>query len=114
MPAAEFKGDLTRPVVANEATAQIWMEYVRRDVSDAGVPPAPVDVRANADAKHAMRSHGKPRRISSVDSVASLSFEMARDSEASHATPEVVYGAHSSRGSHITTRQWHDPSDEAR
>jgi hypothetical protein len=50
MPAAEFKRGLTTP---REATAKIWMEYVRSGtVSDAGAPPAPVNVRAKLDANH--------------------------------------------------------------
>jgi hypothetical protein len=37
----------------NEVTAKIWMEYVRTGtVSDAGAPPAPVNVRGHVDANH--------------------------------------------------------------
>jgi len=37
----------------NAPVAKIWMEYVRTGtVSDAGAPPAPINVRANADANH--------------------------------------------------------------
>ena len=54
VPAAEFKGDPNKAAwMPNEATARIWMEYVRTGtVGDAAAPPAPVDVRANADASH--------------------------------------------------------------
>jgi hypothetical protein len=54
LPAAEFKGDPNKAAwLPNETTAKIWMEYVRTGtVSDAGAPPAPVNVRANADANH--------------------------------------------------------------
>jgi hypothetical protein len=53
-PAAEFKGDPKKAVwLPNEAIAKIWTEYVRTGtVTYAGVPPAPVNVRANADANH--------------------------------------------------------------
>ena len=48
-PAAEFKGDPKEAAwLPNAAVARIWMEYVRSGtVSDAGAPPAPVNVRAN-------------------------------------------------------------------
>jgi len=54
VPATEFKGDPDKAAwLPNEATAKIWMEYVRTGtVSDAAAPPAPVNVRANAAANH--------------------------------------------------------------
>jgi hypothetical protein len=54
VPAAEFKGDPNKAAwLPNAAIARIWMEYVRTGtVSDAGAPPAPVNVRVNADANH--------------------------------------------------------------
>jgi pimeloyl-ACP methyl ester carboxylesterase len=54
MPAAEFKGNPIKAAwLPNEAIAKIWMEYVRTGtVTDAGAPPAPFNVRANADANH--------------------------------------------------------------
>jgi hypothetical protein len=54
VPAAEFKGDPNKAVwLPNAAIARIWMEYVRTGtVSDAGAPPAPLNVRVNADANH--------------------------------------------------------------
>src|SRR3984893_17501626 len=54
MPAAECKGDPNKAAwLPNEATAKIWMEYVRTGtVSDAGAPPAPFNARARADANH--------------------------------------------------------------
>jgi len=54
VPAAEFKEDPMKAAwVPNAAVAKIWMEYVRTgSVSDAVAPPAPVNVRANADANH--------------------------------------------------------------
>ena len=54
VPAAEFKGDPMQAVwLPNAAVAKIWMEYVSTGtVSDAGAPPAPVNVRAKVDANH--------------------------------------------------------------
>jgi hypothetical protein len=54
VPAGEFKGDPTKAAwLPNAAIAKIWMEYVRTGtVSDAGAPPAPVNVRVKADATH--------------------------------------------------------------
>jgi hypothetical protein len=54
MPAAEFKGDPNKAAwLPNEATAKIWMEYVKNGtVTDAHAPTAPVNVRVNADANH--------------------------------------------------------------
>jgi len=54
MPAADFKGDSNKAVwLPNGATAKIWMEYIRTGtVGDAGVPPAPVNVRAHCDPDH--------------------------------------------------------------
>jgi hypothetical protein len=54
MPATEFKGDPNKAAwLPNEATAKIWMEYVRTGtVSDAAPPPAPFNVRAHADPDH--------------------------------------------------------------
>jgi hypothetical protein len=54
MPAAEFKGDPSKAAwLPNGATAKIWMDYVRTGtVGNAGVPPAPVNVRAHADPDH--------------------------------------------------------------
>jgi hypothetical protein len=53
-PAAEFKGNHKKAAwLPNEAVARIWTEYVRTGtVSDAGTPPAPVNVRTKADANH--------------------------------------------------------------
>jgi hypothetical protein len=53
-PAAAFKDDPKKAAwLPNEAIAKIWTEYVRTGtVTDAGAPPAPVNVRANADANH--------------------------------------------------------------
>jgi hypothetical protein len=53
-PAAEFKGDPKKAAwLPNEAIAKFWTEYVRTGtVTDAGAPPAPVNVRANADVNH--------------------------------------------------------------
>ena len=52
--AAEFRGDpKTAAWLPNKAVAKIWTEYVRTGtVTDAGAPPAPVNVRANANANH--------------------------------------------------------------
>src|ERR1700736_5256447 len=49
--AAEFKGDpKTATWLPNEHVAKIWREYIRTGtVTDAGAPPAPFNVRANAD-----------------------------------------------------------------
>ena len=54
MPAQEFKDDPKKAVwLPNAAVAKIWMEYVRTGtVLDAGVPPAPFNVRVKADANH--------------------------------------------------------------
>ena len=54
VPAAEFKGDPMKAVwLPNAAVAKIWMEYVRSGtVLDAGVPPAPFNLRVKADANH--------------------------------------------------------------
>ncbi len=54
VPAAEFKADPNKAAwLPNEATAKIWMEYVRTGtVSDAGAPPAAIKVRAKVDANH--------------------------------------------------------------
>jgi hypothetical protein len=53
-PAAEFKGDPKKASwLPNEAVAKIWTEYVRTGtVTDGGAPPAPINVRAKADAHH--------------------------------------------------------------
>jgi len=54
MPVAEFKPDPNKAAwLPNEGIAKIWMEYVRTGtVSDTGAPPAPVNVRAKANASH--------------------------------------------------------------
>ena len=52
--AAEFKGDPKKAAwLPNEAVARIWTEYIRTGtVTDASAPPAPFNVRANANANH--------------------------------------------------------------
>lgn len=52
VPAAEFRGDPNKAAwLPNEVVAKIWMEYIKTGtVSDAGAPPAPVNVRVKADA----------------------------------------------------------------
>jgi hypothetical protein len=54
VPAAEFKDDPKKSVwLPNAAVAKIWMEYVRSGtVSDAGAPPAPLNVRVKTEANH--------------------------------------------------------------
>jgi hypothetical protein len=49
-PAAEFKGDPKQAAwLPNAAVAQAWMQYVKTGtVSDASIPPAPVNVRVTA------------------------------------------------------------------
>jgi hypothetical protein len=100
MPAAEFKGDPNKAVwFPNEATAKIWMEYVRTGtVSDAGAPPAPVNVRVNnmqapADANQAKEITWEAE----ADIVSGLGgFIVLRDghgiAKLPTQPPEVVYG----------------------
>jgi hypothetical protein len=95
MPAAEFKGDPNKAAwLPNEATAKIWMEYVRTGtVSDAGAPPAPVNVRAHADANHANEITWEAE----ADIVSGLGgFIVVRDgrgiAKLPTQPPEVVYG----------------------
>jgi len=86
--AAEFRGDpKTAAWLPNKAVAKIWTEYVRTGtVTDAGAPPAPVNVRANANANHGNEITWKPRQISLVDSWLHCASRRAWDSEASNAT----------------------------
>jgi hypothetical protein len=93
--AAEFKGDPNKAAwLPNEATAKIWMEYVRTGtVSDAGAPPAPVNVRAHADAKHG----NEITWAAEADFVSGLGgFIVIRDghgiAKLPTQPPEVVYG----------------------
>jgi hypothetical protein len=53
-PAAEFKGDHKKAVwLPNEAVARTWAEYVRTGtVTDASIPPAPVNVRSKTNSNH--------------------------------------------------------------
>src|ERR1700746_2111865 len=95
MPAAEFKGDPNKAAwLPNEGIAKIWMEYVRTGtVSDAGAPPAPVNVRANANANHANEITWKAE----ADIVSGLGgFIVVRDgrgiAKLPTQPPEVVYG----------------------
>src|SRR5580692_5911624 len=52
--AEEFKGDPKKAVwLPNAHVAKIWMEYVRSGtVADTSTPPAPVNVRVEAEANH--------------------------------------------------------------
>jgi hypothetical protein len=52
VPAAEFKGDPNKAAwLPNAVVAKIWMEYVRiGTVTGTNAPPAPINVRARADA----------------------------------------------------------------
>jgi hypothetical protein len=100
LPAAEFKGDPNKAAwLPNEATAKIWMEYVRTGtVSDAGAPPAPVNVRVNNVRALADANHGNEITWEAeADMVSGLGgFIVLRDghgiAKLPTQPPEVVYG----------------------
>jgi hypothetical protein len=100
VPAAEFKGDPNKGAwLPNEATAKIWMEYVRTGtVSDAGAPPAPVNLRVNNVRANAAANHGNEITWEAeADIVSGLGgFIVLRDghgiAKLPTQPPEVVYG----------------------
>jgi pimeloyl-ACP methyl ester carboxylesterase len=100
VPAAEFKGDPNKAAwLPNEATAKIWMEYVRTGtVSDAGAPPAPVNVRVHNVQSKPDANHGNEITWEAeADIVSGLGgFIVLRDghgiAKLPTQPPEVVYG----------------------